>query len=453
MLDRNQTTGAVVRAALVAAMVLGLAGNGVTPVGARTLDGCETTSGPVGRPATTVAVDADASVVLDPGETGSDRAAAELWSDGGEFEPGPDDGVGPPCDPGRLPSADDQGIADVDPDPSVGDHADSTVEFGLERCPGPGDRVWFDHDDDGQIDPDEPGIEGVAVSLFAATADGVATGPPLADTVTTEGGTYRFPCVAAGDLVVGIAPANFAPGGALAGLRPGAHELAVTDRDDHGDRSDDESPVPVAEMILLDATAQSATDGLGALAVLGAGQTVVDLEVTATGSWSAERNELTWSILVRNVGSEPETGTIVINDILPTGLGPPVISAPPGMTCAYDDTTRQITCTTDVGLVPNASLAITVVTARTSTALCNVSNTVTVRGTTIETSSANNVATASLQDLCAGDANAPDAPSPGSGLPRTGSGIVMVALACSLAGMGWKLTRIAADASTSQTPA
>ncbi len=200
---------------------------------------------------------------------------------------------------------------------------------------------------------------------------------------------------------------------------------------------------PIAELMLLEGTAQLATPE-ETLAVLGAGQTPVDLEVTKAGVWSAERNEFTWSIVVRNIGSQTEAGTIVVNDILAAGLGAPVLAAPPGMTCGYDATTRQITCTTDVDLEPGAALAVTVVTARASTALCNVSNTVTVRGTGIETSSANNVATASLSDLCTDTATGPTTPTPGSGLPRTGSGFVLSALAVTLAAVGWAMTRLAA---------
>jgi LPXTG-motif cell wall-anchored protein len=55
-----------------------------------------------------------------------------------------------------------------------------------------GNRVWFDADQDGVQDADEPGIDGVQAELFAADADGKPTGPALKTTTTTGGGAYYF---------------------------------------------------------------------------------------------------------------------------------------------------------------------------------------------------------------------------------------------------------------------
>jgi LPXTG-motif cell wall-anchored protein len=55
-----------------------------------------------------------------------------------------------------------------------------------------GNRIWFDADQDGVQDADEPGIDGVEVTLHAADANGRPTGPVLGTKTTDDGGQYYF---------------------------------------------------------------------------------------------------------------------------------------------------------------------------------------------------------------------------------------------------------------------
>ncbi|MFM2073437.1 MAG: hypothetical protein RLZZ623_3701, partial [Actinomycetota bacterium] len=57
--------------------------------------------------------------------------------------------------------------------------------FGLQRSTGIGRRVWSDLDDDGIIDPNEPGLPAVPVRL-------VSGGQIVEQTITALDGTYRF---------------------------------------------------------------------------------------------------------------------------------------------------------------------------------------------------------------------------------------------------------------------
>jgi hypothetical protein len=81
-----------------------------------------------------------------------------------------------------------------------------------------GNRVWFDTDNDGQIDAAEVGISGVQVSYFAdANTDGVPDGAALGTINTDASGYYRFDGLASGNYVVRINALNFANGAVLGG--------------------------------------------------------------------------------------------------------------------------------------------------------------------------------------------------------------------------------------------
>jgi protocatechuate 3,4-dioxygenase beta subunit len=104
-----------------------------------------------------------------------------------------------------------------------------------------GNRVWFDTDNDGQIDGTEVGVNGVSVSLFLdANADGVpdTIGSPLATTTTADGGYYRFDNLPAETYVVRVNPTNFAGAGVLASYTSSTPASAApngnVDNDDNG---------------------------------------------------------------------------------------------------------------------------------------------------------------------------------------------------------------------------
>lgn len=85
-----------------------------------------------------------------------------------------------------------------------------TVDFGFFRPYSLGNRVWFDADDDGQLDPGEIGLPGVTVRLLDGAGASV-----LRTTTTLANGCYRFDNLLAGNYIVEIAATNFATGGAL----------------------------------------------------------------------------------------------------------------------------------------------------------------------------------------------------------------------------------------------
>lgn len=85
-----------------------------------------------------------------------------------------------------------------------------------------GNRVWFDTNNDGQINAGEIGLSGVSVSLYVdANADGTpdSIGSPAGTMTTDASGYYRFDSLAAGNYVVRINPSNFANGAVLGGYR------------------------------------------------------------------------------------------------------------------------------------------------------------------------------------------------------------------------------------------
>lgn len=100
-----------------------------------------------------------------------------------------------------------------------------------------GNRVWFDTNNNGQIDAGEVGVDDVTVQLYAADVSGNLTGPVLATQVTAQGGYYRFDNLAPGDYVVVIPASQFDTGGALEGYWSSATTIDASG-------GIDESPAP-----------------------------------------------------------------------------------------------------------------------------------------------------------------------------------------------------------------
>jgi hypothetical protein len=70
-----------------------------------------------------------------------------------------------------------------------------------------GNLVWNDRNNNGTVDPGEPGIGGVAVRLFLDADDnGVADGPAVATTATDAAGAYLFQNLDPGTYLVEIVP-------------------------------------------------------------------------------------------------------------------------------------------------------------------------------------------------------------------------------------------------------
>jgi protocatechuate 3,4-dioxygenase beta subunit len=122
----------------------------------------------------------------------------------------------PTLPPGTLLSPQDAGTndaADSDLDPSTGrtivtrldpGENDPTWDIGISTPPPTvnlGDLVWIDANNNGRVDPGEPGIAGVTINLYRA--DGTTL---VATTTTNDSGHYRFTGLEPGDYIVEIIP-------------------------------------------------------------------------------------------------------------------------------------------------------------------------------------------------------------------------------------------------------
>jgi hypothetical protein len=101
---------------------------------------------------------------------------------------------------------------------ATGTTAQPTLDMGFAGTYSIGNRVWFDANNNGQVDGAEAGVNGVTVELLVESAPGSGTFNPTGTTLTTaNGGYYRFDGLAAGNYRVRVNPSNFAAGGALRG--------------------------------------------------------------------------------------------------------------------------------------------------------------------------------------------------------------------------------------------
>jgi len=109
-----------------------------------------------------------------------------------------------------------------------------------------GNRVWHDRDNDGRYEPlnGEAGINGVRLSLFRDVNSngqpdaGEYVGSSTTATVSGEAGYYQFTNLVAGDYIVVIDDDNFAPGGALFGMRSSSGNDPAPDPDTNVDHDD-----------------------------------------------------------------------------------------------------------------------------------------------------------------------------------------------------------------------
>lgn len=90
-----------------------------------------------------------------------------------------------------------------------------------------GNRVWFDTNNNSQIDAGEVGVDGVAVELYAADLSGAPTGSVLSTDTTANGGYYLFDYLDAGDYVVILPGSNLTGTGPLVGYWSSGTTLAA----------------------------------------------------------------------------------------------------------------------------------------------------------------------------------------------------------------------------------
>lgn len=134
---------------------------------------------------------------------------------------------------------------------SNGTTTNNTIDFGFTYSYALGNRVWYDTNNNSQIDfASELGVDGVTVQLYAAVG-GVPSGPVLATDTTINGGYYLFDGLFPGDYVVVLPATNFTGAGVLTGWWSSATLRALdgtisetvaaltesnTDSDDNGTR-------------------------------------------------------------------------------------------------------------------------------------------------------------------------------------------------------------------------
>ncbi|MEF3273474.1 MAG: carboxypeptidase regulatory-like domain-containing protein, partial [Chloroflexus sp.] len=173
---------------------------------------------------------------------------------------------------------------DSDADPSTGrtsvfslatNQLDRSRDAGLRVADGIlrlGNRVWHDLDNDGRYEPaaGETGINGVRLSLFRDVNNNGTPDPGeyVAGAVTSTSGSvpgyYQFANLAAGTYIVVVDADNFAPGGALFGMRSSSGNDPTPDPDndvDHDDNGDLIGGVVRSLPITLSVASEPTSDG------------------------------------------------------------------------------------------------------------------------------------------------------------------------------------------------
>ena len=147
--------------------------------------------------------------------------------------------AGTPQDPGTDPFG----------NPIPDNQSNLTVDFGFIQTMSLGNRVWFDLNDDGIINPGETGIAGVDVQLYrddGATSPGVfdpAEDTPLGLDTTDGNGYYLFNDLQPGDYFVNIPNSNWA--GPLANMQSSTPDAAANDNADNNDNGTPNTVAPV----------------------------------------------------------------------------------------------------------------------------------------------------------------------------------------------------------------
>ena len=224
-----------------------------------------------------------------------------------------------------------------------------TIHFANLNPMSLGDTVWFDANNNGLLDSDEPGIPDVLMTLYEDTdGDGIFTPGvdlPLATTATDSAGIYGFGDLFPGDYIVQITAANFDSGGALFGLVASTGLDPVPDPNNNVDGANNGYELPghgiVSRALTLSAGNQPTDDvdldpnanltldfGLAALADLQVIKSDDPDPVTAGDT-------LTYTVVVTNHGPSPASN-VVMTDQLPPGVTFTSVDTSQG-TAAHED--------------------------------------------------------------------------------------------------------------------
>lgn len=117
-----------------------------------------------------------------------------------------------------------------------------TYDFGFSPVAAPtelvalGNLVFRDFNNNGRMDSNEPGIDGVTIALFPAGADPL-NAAPRATTITSNGGFYLFDNLTPGQYFVYLQTQNFQTGAVLAGYRSSTGSGTSDSADDNVDEN------------------------------------------------------------------------------------------------------------------------------------------------------------------------------------------------------------------------
>ncbi|QGW65137.1 DUF11 domain-containing protein [Lysobacter soli] len=248
--------------------------------------------------------------------------------------------------------------------------AATSYDFGEIQPASVSGRVYYDHDDDGNVDAGETGIAGVQIVLAGTADDGTLVNRT---TTTDANGAYAFLDVRPGTYTVTepTQPANTTNGLTTAGNIGGVAMGTATGR----------AVVPSAIASIVLAPEQSSVENnFGKIA------DSPDLLVSksATPATFTVGTDSTYVVRVRNAGNAPTAGQYEVEDRLPTGV---TLSSTPtgtGWTCVGAVGADRFSCTsTDViaqGTTHAADITVPVAVSDAAAAASPVVNAVIVRG-------------------------------------------------------------------------
>ncbi|OWK40626.1 hypothetical protein FRUB_05545 [Fimbriiglobus ruber] len=226
---------------------------------------------------------------------------------------------------------------------SVTGGANLQQDFGLYQPMSVGNFVWQDTNNNGVVDPGEPGLAGVTVTLLDGSGNVIAT------TTTNAQGGYLFTNLDAGTYQVRVTtPAGYTSSTGRNGTLTGPFEPAPNNNIDNQDKGTTSGIYTYGGLITLapgaEPTGEAPTPGItdstpdansNLTQDFGFVQTVVDLAVTLTPDSQSVSVGGTdgFTIVVTNNG--PGTATdVIVSSLLPNGVSlAQIVSASQG---AYD---------------------------------------------------------------------------------------------------------------------
>jgi uncharacterized repeat protein (TIGR01451 family) len=256
----------------------------------------------------------------------------------GQTVPGTSGGT--PTDKGTTPSS----ISSIVLTPGASSEQNNFGEITGGSISG---KVYTDHNDNGVVGGDEPGIPNVEVVL-SGTDD---QGNPVNVTTTTDAqGNYRFDDLRPGTYTVTepTQPANTINGQTTSGTIDGVSTGTPTDKGT--------TPSSISS-IVLPPGASSIDNNFGEM---GNSPDVLVSKNSDRVKFTTN-NAASYSITVRNGGQKPTVGEYVVNDRLPAGITLAELPSGAGWTCSGSAGDSRFTCRSSEVIEAGASAASAIV--------------------------------------------------------------------------------------------